>query len=530
MRPGLVLSLLLLAALAAQGVTPEVGKDKLRRLVKLPTIAFEAEWKFDPERGFTLGSAEKDARAQIADLRSGLKRDMSDAEAYESLADLYASISEYKNAGIAWARAVELYRQRVELQPDNGLLLSGLGRALEGTGEFQEAESLLRQALRASPKSWQCELALGRFLDSRAREDILDRPHTAPSPGAISDHPASADVALAGKRLDEAGGCFDRAVALAPGEPEVYFRRALHRCLRKAVLKDIGLNTGDSTEETGPFSDFFSRESLADLQRASRLSPQDYQLIGAAALFEIYGDNTAKGRADGGDLSWNSLPDKSQRSVREAMTRLENLAQNPDPRVASGALETLGILQGPALHDPSSCITQLRRALALDPSRELSWEMLVGSLARSGRYEEMLATCEDRARRDDTSHSHLLLAKAYERLRQWENCEEEARIAVQEDGNNFAADLSLGALLLRQGQDASTLAEANDWLTKAEQALNKVPAPQRGRQQIIELTLTRSIYLALTDDVETARQWAKAVVELDKENTQAQEILGAMDY
>jgi hypothetical protein len=67
--------LCLLAALAAHAATPELGKDKLRRLVKLPAISFPAEWSFDPESGFTLGSRDPAKAARIKSLHEELKDD-----------------------------------------------------------------------------------------------------------------------------------------------------------------------------------------------------------------------------------------------------------------------------------------------------------------------------------------------------------------------------------------------------------------------------------------------------------------------
>jgi hypothetical protein len=47
---------------------------------------------------------------------------------------------------------------------------------------------------------------------------------------------------------------------------------------------------------------------------------------------------------------------------------------------------------------------------------------------------------------------------------------------------------------------------------------------------VIDFTLTRSIYLALSNDVESARQWAQTVLESDNGNELAKEILAAMAY
>ncbi len=131
----------LLAALSVRGAAPELGKEKLRKLVRLPAIVFQAEWEFDPERGFVLGSGDREALAGISEMRKELTADAGDAERYENLGELYSSVGDLKNAEIAWSTAAGLYRRRVELQPENGILMAGLGQALHHTGRTQEAEA-----------------------------------------------------------------------------------------------------------------------------------------------------------------------------------------------------------------------------------------------------------------------------------------------------------------------------------------------------------------------------------------------------
>src|SRR5882724_7607615 len=288
----------LLAALNVRGVTPEMGKEKLRKLVRLPSVVFQAEWQFDPERGFILGSGDREAEARISEIRKELTADASDAGRYENLGELYSSAGDLKNAETAWAVAAGLYRRRVELQPENGLLLAGLGQALQHTDRTQEAESILRRAVQIEPKEWRCWVALGRFLDSEARLAIY-APGSAtaasdgkPS-GATADGPSPAEVLLAQKRMDEAGDCYDKAVAAAPREAEVFFRRGMHRCLRTFLLNRVRPATG-GWDGLDLFSDCFSPESLADLQKAGKLSPRDCGRIGGAALFEIYAECARK--------------------------------------------------------------------------------------------------------------------------------------------------------------------------------------------------------------------------------------------
>ncbi|MDB6023368.1 MAG: Tetratricopeptide 2 repeat protein [Pedosphaera sp.] len=513
MRRGFVFLCCCLLALTVRGATPELGKDALRKLVRLPSIAFEATWAFDPERGFSVGSNEAKVLAKIADLRQQMKHDPGDAENYLQIAELYSSLNDSANARKTYSRAADFFRKRLELQPDDGLLLTGLGPALDGSGKTQEAESVLRQAVRLAPKEWKCRVALGRFLDAQARRDT-----------------ASDKVLLAQRELAEAGECFDRAASLAPETGEIYFRRGMHRSLRAMLLNQIRVAEGEQPNDVLLDDNQFSEAALADLQRASRLQSGDHALIGSVVLFEIYTVNARHGRMNWADFSWSSLPEKSQRSIRDAVTRLENLAQDSDPQQAAGALEVLGILQGPILHEPRNCIAHLRRALALDPAREQAWEVLAATLAQSERYDDLLTACEDRVKQKESARSHLMLAKAFEKSKLWDESESEILEALRMAPNNFTATLSEAALVLRRSQDDGQLPEANSWLARSERLLSETPAVQRNTQLIVDLTLTRSIYFALNDEVESARQWAKAVLNQDKNNKRAHEILAAMDY
>jgi tetratricopeptide (TPR) repeat protein len=516
----------LLTVLVAHAVTPDVGMDRLRKLVKLPTITFQADWTFDPERGFALGSQAQDVRAQITDLLSGLKGDLSDAADEEKLGELYESIGDGAGAERSWIVAVDFYRKRAESQSDDGVLLAGFGLSLQGAGKSAEAESVLRRAVQVAPGEWRCRVALGRFLDHEARRSVLEGASADVATGKLD----ADGVSLAQKRMDEAGECFDRAVKSAPAEPEVWFRRGMHRCLRQMVLNQIRFAKGGDDSPTDVFDGCFSPESLADLQHAARLSPDNYQLIGATALFEIYSITARKVRATT-PFSWDSLPEKTQMSLRDAVTRLENLSQSSNPRTAAGALEVLGILQGPVLREPNRCIASLRQALAIQPSREHAWEVLVATLAQGRRYDELLSVCEDQVKQTNSARTHLLLAKAYEKLKQWDDSEVAARMAASEDTGDFTADLSLAALLLkRSGDDDSALPEADAWLKRSETALNRIPPALRSREQVIDLTLTRGIYYALTGEMDTAREFVKTVIERDKDNKFARDILSAMNF
>ena len=133
-------------------------------------------------------------------------------------------------------------------------------------------------------------------------------------------------------------------------------------------------------------------------------------------------------------------------------------------------------------------------------------------------------------RERDSARSRVLLAKAYEKLGDWSECEQQVRLALKLDADDFTANLGLADLLLKHSQDESSLSDANGWLARAEYLLNKMSARQRTQLHMVDLTLARGIYYALTDEVETARRWVRAVIEQDKDNKFAQEILDAMGY
>ncbi|HZV33553.1 MAG TPA: tetratricopeptide repeat protein [Verrucomicrobiae bacterium] len=524
MRRSFALMIGWLVAVNAWGATPELGKDALRKLVKLPTITFESTWTFDSERGFSVGSSQQDAAAEINRLRQQLKHEPADAQIHLRIGQLYFTLNDIASGQKASGLAVDCYRRLLEMQPGDAALLRGFGQALQGAGKTEEAESALRKAVAVAPKDWKARVALGRFLDSVARGKIFN------NFDGNAGHLSAATVSLARRELAEAGDCFKRAVALAPKEGEVYFRRGMHRSIRATLLKQIGMAEGEPLDDLMHAESQFSETALADIKQASQLEPDNCALIGNAVLFEIYTYESRDGRINWADFSWNTLPEKSQRSIRDAETRLENLGQDPDSRQAAVALEVLGILQGPIFHEPRSAIINLRRAVALDPSRDEAWDVLASMLAHGHRYDELLSACEDRVHEKESARSHLLLAKAFEKMHDWDGSENEILESLRISPNNFTASLSEAALILRRSQDADALMDANSWLERSERLLGEVPPQMRNQQAVIELTLLRSIYFALSDQLDEARQWANAVISLDKNNPVAQDILSAMDY
>src|SRR4051812_4881009 len=141
------LALLALDRPALLAATPEPGNERLRKLLKLPTVSLEAAFSLNSEEGFALLEGKADAPREIANLRKQLKDDSSDAERYGRLGDLYTKINDSKKAAEAFQKSASLYRQQVASRPDNAELLSSFGRALWAAGNSDEAESVLRRSV-----------------------------------------------------------------------------------------------------------------------------------------------------------------------------------------------------------------------------------------------------------------------------------------------------------------------------------------------------------------------------------------------
>jgi tetratricopeptide (TPR) repeat protein len=525
--------LMLVAMLGCHGAAPETGAKKLREVVRLPTIDFAFSLKFQSRNGWTLSvvGAEEDSTAEIATLRKELKGDISDAERFTRLEELYAKANDKTNLQAAAGKALELWRRRVELQPDNGYVLSEFGSSLSGAEKYEEAESVLRKATRVAPTEWRSWIALGTFLDSKAHR-ALGSDSLQPGENLfarIFQKPPSANhVEAAEKLFDEAGECFNKAVATAPKEAEAYFERAVQRSMRNACKSVFRILRGESSDRTDITRAMFTPDSIPDFREVVRLSPKDPLAIGGCAFFEAWSQALQKRAAvQSGEDLWNLLPDETRQSILGLFARLEDLSGSSDPRLASGALTSLAVARAIVRSDFRGGITNLRRALALAPSSDLTVDLLVSMHVREARFDELLPLCEERAKRKDTIHNRSVLAKVYDRLKQTENAEAQLRSILKKEPDNIWANLALASLLLKHGPDESVLREAKGVLEKTGPLFEKIDTADNSDLQV-HYVLTVAVFHGLTGGNEAARAEVRKVLSQDQENDYAQEVLAAL--
>jgi tetratricopeptide (TPR) repeat protein len=525
--------LLLVTVLSCHGAAPETGAKKLREAVRLPTIHFGFNLVFRSGNGWSLSvvGAEDDPSAEIATLRKELKGDLSDAERFQRLAALYAKANDNTNLAAATDKALGLWRQRVEQQPENGPILAQYGNSLSIAQKYEEAESVLRKATRIAPTEWKCWLVLGLFLDAKAQR-ALGSDSWQPGENLfarIFDKPPPANqVKEAEKLFDEAGECFNQAVAAAPREPETFFERALHRSMRNACKSAFRLLRDELTDRSEITKAMFTADCIPDFREVARLSPKDHLAIGGCAFFEAWSRALEKRAVvqTGEDL-WNLLPDETRQSILGLFARLEDLTGSPDPRLAAGAFASLAVARSCVRGDFQGGITHLRRALALVPSSDKTMDLLLSFYVSEGKFEEMLPLCEERVKRKDSIRNCGVLAKVYDKLNKVEKAEAQLRSILKKEPDNLWATVSLASLQLKRSHDESLLREAEVLLKKTGPLLGKTDAPDN-RDLQVHYVLTVAVFYGLTGGTEAARAEVRRVLSQDQDNDYAKAVLAAL--
>lgn len=523
----------LAAGWVAHAAAPASAPDRWRRLARLPRVDIQVGLAYQPGRGFSLLAQTANPEREVAELRRAMQGRPTDAPRYLGIGRLHTRAGDVTNAVQAWRQAVRLYRQSEVADSENGALLTDFGEALHGAGQMEDAERTLRRAIQIAPHAWRGQALLGRLLADRALGALFGQIAPAASGEALIEAlkrspPTPGAVETCRRLTREAREASDRAVTAGPDQAEAYAIRALvcstdH--LMSALLRSL---EGADSDPLEVHLASFTLDALPDLQRAAELSPNDTVALGTAAFYELFAAGLAQRGTRMEQLlpgaAWASLPETHRRSLRAALARLEELGQGADPRSAASALEIRGALQALALNDLRGAETSLRRATALEPTRELAWEVLFVCLIAADRWDELLPLAELRVKGQDTVRNRLLLAKACERLRQPERALEQVEHAVRREPDGLLPNLSLAGLAL-QGTDPALLARVPQALAKVQQALSR-PAPP---SQVFDFLFLTGLHLALTDRPDLARATFERLLELDPGHTEAKEALSALE-
>ncbi|NWF86177.1 MAG: hypothetical protein HXY18_20395 [Bryobacteraceae bacterium] len=529
--------LLVLAATRNNAAVPTSSQERLRQLTRLPQVSFSAGIAFTPQRGFHLVGEAADFRNQIEKLRQKLAEAPADPHRLVKLAELQKASGDVGGAYLASERATELFRQQGAEDSQDVELLVGYGDALQLQNKLSAAERVYRRAVQVAPRDWRGHAALARHLAVGALSALLpshlegaDTPLNSALASELRAFPPGPRQVETSKRvLAEARSAVERAVELAPDQ-------ALPRQARASVaaterFSEAVLSGGDPAGEFDARraeQAIFNPESVADLRAAARAA-NDPRAIGVATLCEVLAEALERGLRHAEEIVardvWSNLTEHTRQAVRDAVARLQSLAQDAEPDRAAVALAILGEIQLHVLRDASGAETTLRRAVALDPANEYAWETLTLLLAQSQRYEPLREVCQARVRRNDTVRSRVLLAKALEKTRRFEEMLEVAERTQRRYRSNLLANLTYGAALLVAGADEAARARALQFIAKASQLAGEAPPPDVA----VEILYQRGLYFALRGQPAVSRASLRQLLAIQPDHREAAEALKALD-
>ncbi len=522
-----------LAVFSVFAATQPHGSDRLRELVVFPqmTLSFNFGMSFLVDENAVNKST--DVSYEISQLREEVKRQPNDVRQLLRLGDLLDQNGETNESVVCYQKAEQLCRTKVANRPQNGLALTDLGAALGSLQKKDEAESVYRKAVLVSSNEWRCWTRLGNFLAGESTDLLF--PTNSPAkigpqspPEEISeqlDHhrPSAEAIKKSDVLCSQASQCFDKAIALAPKESDLFFQRAGY--MSTSNLKNNIVQHLRNGEPLNPMACFFSEQTIADLEKAAELNPKNYDYISLAAYFTLFSRIASVGSTN---FTLDLLPDKSRQLIRTAITRLENLSENPDKKIAAAASENLGMLHF-FMKNPAQAETCLRRAVALDPNREQCWDLLLAMLLGSASPDELLAVAQARLKAEDSARNHILLSKILaQKMSKWKEAFDQAKIARHQETNNIVPPLMLAAIALKQTDETNYLLIASTNLICAGPIIKEMAKSDEKIKRSREFLLDLAILYALDGEPEDARHLLENWLKRRPNDSAAKEILEAV--
>jgi tetratricopeptide (TPR) repeat protein len=526
----------LICAWSVPAASAPGGQEALRKLLKLPVLQAQFSLRLDPELGYVIPGARAGTANEIQQVTRAMAGQSSDserpadAEHHYRLYELYREAGDLARASNHLAKSVSLFRTLADTQADNANLLAKYGRTLDSAAKEQEAEVVLRRAVRLQPTEWRAWSALSQLLLGRAWQSLgRGLPNkTSARPEMLLDAAAkrqlsSTQLEKARTELQEALQCAERAVSLAPKETQPWAGQALAHAYSGMLGFVEDVLRGSEPDPLKIYRAMFPVKAQADLEQLARLTPGDPLVWAKLGLFRLLDGAVALGMRGLENLGkgevWSSLSDSQRQGIKRSMTELENLGQSSNPAVAAPALEFLGAFQWTAMRDRTGAERNLRRAVELDPDREIAWDFLMTVLVDANRHEAAIAAAETRLKSHNTTRNRIAAAKAFDRAGRLEQAQAHLVAALQLEPNDYLANLSAAVVLMKRASDEDSLHSASNLLDRA----GRVEGRPATLAEWLEWTSTSAIFYALSGDRDAARREFKRVLEADPKNQTAKD-------
>lgn len=491
------------------GAAPERSSKKLRSLAVLPVVSMSLS--IDLVEAFGVKLSKSELEQQIALVRKALESSRTDAELYLQLGGYLEDAEKSDEARAAFEKAGELIRPRAEARPKDGLIQSQFAKALAGAGKDIEAEATIRRAIDKAPDDWRCWATLGRFLDGRSWNLLFGSTNDIPFDQQIDGLKWSLPAReLSAERLDdirkyraEAEKCFSRTALLATNSFEASLDRARHRFQTWIARRFEAQMTVKNTADKIGFVEIFSDPELCVAwAEAARLTSTNYGVVGNWAWMEAV---PGMAKANGSN-ALDQLSESHRKNVLEALTILEKLSEHPNPRIAAGAFEMIGVLRWMVTSEHASARTAFRRAVAFDRSRTQAWDGLVAVAVQDGNFEELGRICEERLKCEDSPRNRVIYAKTLDHGELAQKAQEQARKAVALAPNDLLARICAGALLLKHSATSDDDKEMRGHFAKAWELLEPIVQAGNDEPLAVPYFLNTAIVLALDGRTDEARE------------------------
>ena len=535
MLQGLGLGILALA-LPAFGAAPPHGAQRLRELVVFPELNLNFNFGLRFNGASWIISDTDDLPDDLARLREEVKKEPDNLPRLLELAYLLDTDGQTNESHTCYQHAATLCDNHASANPKDGLNLTRYGEALSGLGQDQKAESYFRRAVLVSSNDWHCWTGLGNFQRQRfgnvlfrGLTNVAELVTIMTSPDTPDFRPTPANLKEAQALETEAANCFDRAVSVAPKDAEPYLQRGGFQAMaygQNGLLRHF--KNSEPFDTTLWAAGFYSSGLVTNLQMAAALNPRNPEYVGATACL-TWGHAMADSH---GQLSSPAdLPADAQQYLHGAITRLENLAQNPDHIVAAAAEKNLGVLHM-VLGDQPDAAADLKRSVALDPSRDDAWDLMLAFQIGTASPEELSAICEARLKSKDSARNHLLMARALQRQQKWSQAAEQAQAVLALDPSNVVAEVELLALALKQSDDPRQINHASAMMSDLTQTIGNLPpgiqAAKRRREVLLDLAIAGGL-INTPEAGKIAKVCLALVLREHPDDQTARDILSALD-
>jgi tetratricopeptide (TPR) repeat protein len=475
-----------------------------------------------PDEAFT--KSELTRRVEL--LKVKVSRATSNAALYTELGNVLSALDRDDEAGTAYTNAATLLRESARKNPGDLKLQAQLAHSLSKADHADQAEALLRSALKEHPRSWECWLELAEVLNGKLSDELGDAGDSLEQMRRKSR--SAAQVEKSNRLAVEVRECIDRASSLAPNEPELALRRAVVLLGTAASKEILDPELATRRTETNAWLAVLSGKEVREAwERAAILNTTNFEVQGMWAMAEtaptlVMAEQTQE------DHPLDIMPAARKANYQRAMHTLQSLTESRDSRLAAGAFEALGILYVMVERNVATAETSFRHAVKLDPTRVQPWDGLVLVNSSTDNTNSVISDCKERLKYDDGVLARIFLAKVCVWASRHDEAIKHARQAVTLGPDDPLAHVCFAAALLKQPQNLASMAEIKTHLEAATKLL-KSKVPEGQEHLAITCDLDRAIATALSGNLREARSILKELADNPKAEKEDRELATQID-